>query len=224
MSTSATLLADRPQTLGEEIANAISHGLGALLAMAALPILVSRALNHGSTADVVAAAVFACTGILLYGVSTLYHALPASLAQGRIKSWLMRLDHAAIYVFIAGSYTPFTLGVLHQGPGVTLLIAVWAAAAFGVTIKLLNRLRHPLVSTALYLAMGWVVVFAIGPLIERTPGPGLVLLVAGGLSYTLGAIVFLFDNKLRYAHFVWHLFVLGGSVCHFFAALFYAYR
>lgn len=221
--THRSLLVDRPQTLGEEIANAISHGLGALLAIAALPILVIRAMSHGEPADVAAAAVFACSGILLYGISTLYHALPARLANGRLKAWLMRLDHAAIYVFIAGSYTPFTLGVLHSGPGVTLLIAVWAAAAFGVTIKLLNRLRHPLVSTGLYLAMGWVVVFAIGPLIERTPGPGLALLVAGGLSYTLGAFVFLLDNKLRYAHFVWHLFVLGGSVCHFFAALFYAY-
>jgi len=215
---------DRPQTLGEEIANAISHGLGAALAIAALPILVIRAMNHGSAADVAAAAIFAATAILLYGVSTLYHALPASLANGRVKAWLVRLDHAAIYVFIAGSYTPFTLGVLHTGPGVTLLVAVWAAAAFGVTIKLVNRLRHPVVSTLLYLAMGWFVVFAIGPLVERMPGPGLALLVAGGLSYTLGAVVFLLDNRLRYAHFVWHLFVLGGSVCHFFAALWYAYR
>jgi len=215
--------ADRPQTLGEEIANAVSHGLGALLAVAAMPILVSQAMNRGRVADVAAAAIFAATAILLYGISALYHALPASLAGGRVKAWLMRLDHAAIYVFIAGSYTPFTLGVLHTGPGVTLLVAVWAAAAFGVAIKLLNRLRHPVVSTLLYLAMGWVVVFAIGPLVERMPAAGLALLVAGGLSYTLGAVVFLLDNRLRYAHFVWHLFVLGGSVCHFFAALWYAY-
>lgn len=210
---------DRPQSLGEEIANAISHGLGALLAIAALPILVTRAVGQGGVVDVVAATVFAVTMILLYGVSTLYHALP----EGRAKAWLLRLDHAAIYVFIAGSYTPFTLGVLHTGPGVTLLVAVWAAAAFGVAIKLLNRLRHPVVSTLLYLAMGWVVVFAVGPLVEHMPAAGLALLVAGGLSYTLGALVFLLDNKLRYAHFVWHLFVLGGSVCHFFAALWYAY-
>lgn len=219
----SSVLQDRPQTLGEEIANAISHGLGALLAIAALPILVARAVGHGGVADVVAAAVFAATAILLYGVSALYHALPASWAGGRVKAWLMRLDHAAIYVFIAGSYTPFTLGVLPTGPGVTLLVVVWAVAAFGVTIKLLNRLRHPLVSTALYLAMGWVVVFVAGPLIHNMPATGLALLVAGGLSYTLGAVVFLLDNKLRYAHFVWHLFVLGGSVCHFFAALWYAY-
>jgi hemolysin III len=215
----ATPPADRDQTLGEEIANAISHGLGVVLAIAALPILVVRAVGHGGVADVVAAAVFAATMILLYGVSTLYHALPT----GRAKAVLLRLDHAAIYVFIAGSYTPFTLGVLHTGPGVTLLIAVWAAAAFGVAIKLLNRLKHRFVSTGLYLAMGWVVVFAAGPLLDRLPAAGLALLVAGGLSYTLGAFVFLLDNKVRYSHFVWHLFVLGGSVCHFFAALWYAY-
>jgi hemolysin III len=211
--------ADRPQTLGEEIANAISHGLGVVLAIAALPILVTRAMDLGGMADVVAAAIFAATMILLYSVSTLYHALP----EGRAKAVLLRLDHAAIYVFIAGSYTPFTLGVLHTGPGMTLLIAVWAAAAFGVTIKLLNRLKHRFVSTGLYLAMGWVVVFAAGPLVTSLPPAGLALLVAGGLSYTLGAFVFLLDNRVRYSHFVWHLFVLGGSACHFFAALWYAY-
>jgi len=222
-TTLSTPPADRDQTLGEEIANAISHGLGVVLAIAALPILVIRAMHHGAAADVAAAAVFAATMILLYGVSTLYHALPSSLWQGRAKALLLRMDHAAIYVFIAGSYTPFTLGVLHTGPGVTLLIAVWAAAAFGVAIKLLNRLRHRLVSTGLYLAMGWVVVFAAGPLMANVPATGLALLVAGGLSYTLGAFVFLLDNRVKYSHFVWHLFVLGGSVCHFFAALWYAY-
>ena len=218
-SPAASPAVDRDQTLGEEIANAISHGLGVLLAIAALPILVIRAMGQGSVADVVGAA----TMILLYSVSTLYHALPSSLWQGRAKAALLRLDHAAIYVFIAGSYTPFTLGVLHTGPGVTLLIAVWAAAAFGVAIKLLNRLKHRFVSTGLYLAMGWVVVFAAGPLVDRLPAAGLTLLIAGGLSYTLGAFVFLLDNRVRYSHFVWHLFVLGGSVCHFFAALWYAY-
>ena len=217
--TPATPPLDRDQTQGEEIANAISHRLGVVLAVAALPILVTRAMNLGGVADVVAAAIFATTMILLYGVSTLYHALPI----GRAKALLLRLDHAAIYVFIAGSYTPFTLGVLNTGPGVTLLIAVWAAAAFGVTIKLLNLLKHRFVSTGLYLAMGWVVVFAAGPLVTSLPPAGLALLVAGGLSYTLGAFVFLLDNRVRYSHFVWHLFVLGGSVCHFFAALWYAY-
>jgi hemolysin III len=208
----------RSQTRGEEIANALSHGLGLALAVAALPILVRQAAHHGAAVDVVGAAVFAASAIVLYLVSTLYHALPA----GRAKGWLNRLDHAAIYLFIAGSYTPFTLGVLQGPAGWSLFGVVWAVAAFGVAIKLLNRLRHPIVSTALYLAMGWVVVFALGPLIERVPPAGLVWLVAGGLSYTVGAVVFLLDHRLRYAHFVWHLFVLGGSVCHFFAALGYA--
>ncbi len=210
---------DRPQTLGEEIANAISHGLGLMLALASLPILVWQAQRLGGAGDVVAASVFAATAILLYGISMMYHALP----QGAAKRWFNRMDHAAIYVFIAGSYTPFTLGVLKGAWGWTLFGIVWGAAALGVAVKLLNRLRHPWLSTGLYVAMGWVAVVAAAPLIERMPTPGLVWLVAGGLSYTLGAVVFLLDHRLRYAHAVWHLFVLGGSVCHFFAALGYAH-
>lgn len=212
--------ANRSQTLGEEIANAVSHGMGLLLAIAALPVVVWQAARRAGAIDVVAASVFAGTMILLYLVSTLYHAVP----PGRLKTWMNRLDHAAIYVFIAGSYTPFALGVLRGGWGWTLFGVVWGAAALGVTIKLLDRLKHPLLSTGLYVAMGWVAVVAAGPLVERMPAAGLAWLVAGGLSYTLGAVVFLFDHRVRYAHFVWHLFVIGGSACHFFAALGYAWR
>lgn len=218
MHRSAAPVASRDQTLGEEIANAISHGLGFLLAVASLPILVFHAAQRGTAVNVAAASVFAGTMILLYLVSALYHAVPAS----RAKLWLNRLDHAAIYVFIAGSYTPFALGVLRGGWGWTLFAIVWSAAALGVTIKLLDRLKHPVWSTALYVAMGWVALLAAGPLIERMAPTGLAWLVAGGLSYTLGAVVFLLDHRVRYAHFVWHLFVLGGSVCHFFAALWHA--
>lgn len=209
---------DRPQTFGEELANTISHGLGFLLAVASLPILVVFAVRHGSAMDVVAASVFSATMMLLYLVSALYHAVPA----GRAKRVLNRLDHAAIYLFIAGSYTPFVLGVLHGPWGWSLFGVVWGIAALGVTAKLLNRLKHPLWSTALYVGMGWVAVVAAGPLLDRMPAAGLAWLVAGGVSYTLGAVVFLFDSRVRYAHFVWHLFVLGGSACHFFAALWYA--
>lgn len=211
--------ADRPQTLGEEIANCISHGLGFLLAVASLPILVWQAQRVGGATDIVAASVFSVTMMLLYGISVLYHALPT----GTAKHWLQRLDHAAIYLFIAGSYTPFTLGVLNGAWGWSLFGIVWAAAAFGVTVKLLNRLRHPWISTGLYLAMGWVAVIAAPQMIERLPVEGLAWIIAGGLSYTLGAAVFLLDNRFRYAHAVWHLFVLGGTVCHFFAALLYAH-
>jgi len=210
--------ADRPQTLGEEIANAISHGIGLLFAVASLPILVFFAARHGAAVNVVAASVFAATMIMLYLVSTLYHALPA----GRAKLLLNRLDHAAIYVFIAGSYTPFVLGVLHGPWGWSLFGVVWGIAVIGVAAKMFNRLQHTLWSTGLYVGMGWVALVALQPMMERMSGAGLALLVAGGLAYTAGAVVFLFDSRLRYGHFVWHLFVLCGSACHFFAALWYA--
>ena len=208
----------RDQSLGEEVANAVSHGLACLLALAALPVLVINAARHGDAAQVVAASLFAGSMILLYFVSTLYHALP----PGSAKRWFNRLDHASIYLFIAGSYMPFLFGVLGGPWGWSLFGIVWAAAAVGVAAKLLDRLRHPLWSTGLYVAMGWVALVAAAPLIERMSGPGLTWLVAGGLSYTAGAVVFLFDSKVRYAHFVWHLFVMGGSTCHFCAALWHS--
>jgi hemolysin III len=218
MSRSAVATVSRSQTLGEEVANAVSHGLGALLAIAALPILVHSAATRGGAADVVAASLFAGTAIVLYLVSTVYHALPA----GRAKAWLNRMDHAAIYLFIAGSYMPFLFGALRGAWGWALFGVLWGAAALGVVAKLFNRLRHPLWSTGLYVAMGWVALVAVVPLMERLSSAGLLWLLAGGLSYTAGAVVFLFDGRVRYGHFVWHLFVLGGSVCHFFAALWHS--
>jgi hemolysin III len=211
MSSSAV----RAQSLGEEVANAVSHGAGFLLAVASLPVLVSRAMAHGDAAAVVGASLFSATMIVLYLVSALYHALP----PGAAKRWFNRLDHAAIYLFIAGSYMPYLLGVLRGAWGWTLFGIVWGTAAFGVSAKLFNRLRHPLWSTGLYLAMGWVAVIAAAPLLERLPLQNLAWLVAGGLSYTLGAVVFLLDSKIRYAHFVWHLFVMAGSACHVLAAV-----
>ena len=208
----------RPQDRAEEVANSISHGLGLLLAVAALPILTVHAVQNGSARNVVAASVFATTMIVLYLVSTLYHALP----QSRAKAVLCRLDHSAIFVFIAGSYTPFAFGVLWGAWGWSLFGTVWTIAVIGVTAKAANRLRHPLISTALYVAMGWLALAALDPLIDRMPVAGLAWLVAGGLAYTLGALFYLLDNRVRYAHFIWHLFVIGGSVCHFFAALWYA--
>lgn len=208
----------REQSVSEEIANALSHGIGCLLAIASLPILVHQASLRGGAADVVGASLFAGTAIVLYLVSALYHALPPGVG----KRWLNRLDHAAIYLFIAGSYMPFVFGVLYGAWGWTLFGVVWGAAALGIVAKLLDRLRHPLWSTALYVAMGWVALIGAVPLVERMSAPGLIWLVAGGVSYTVGAIVFLLDSKLRYAHFVWHVFVMGGSTCHFFAALWHA--
>ncbi len=208
----------RAQSWGEELANAISHGVGFLLAVATLPILVHFAAERGGAADVVGASVFCATMIVLYLVSSIYHAAPA----GRAKHWLGRMDHAAIYLFIAGSYMPFVLGVLRGPWGWTLFGVVWGAAAIGVAAKLFHRLRHPLWSTVLYVAMGWVALVAVVPLAERMSAAGLAWLIAGGLAYTAGAIVYLFDSRLRYAHFAWHLFVMAGSACHFFAALWHA--
>ena len=220
MTTTATdiIFDERPQTLGEEIANAISHGLGFLLAIASLPILVVMAARHGTALNIVAVSVVSVTMMLLYLSSTLYHALP----EGKVKDILARVDHAAIYLFIAGSYTPFALGVLHGATGWTLFGAVWAMAAAGIAVKLMDMLRHPLWSTGLYVAMGWSALLAAGPLIHAMPATGLLWLLAGGVAYTLGAIVFVFDSRAKYMHFAWHLFVLAGTTCHFFAALWYA--
>jgi hemolysin III len=212
MMSTATV---RAQTPAEELANAISHGLGLALAIAALPLLVVFAIQHGSAADITAAALFGASMVLLYGISTLYHALPA----GAAKRWFNRLDHAAIYVFIAGSYTPFVLGPLRGGWGWSLFGVVWTLAVVGVALKLFNGLKHPGWSTALYVAMGWVVLVAIVPLVQRMPVAALAWLVAGGLAYTLGAAVYLLDNRLRFAHLAFHLFVMAGSACHVVAAM-----
>ena len=213
-----TVVEDREQTGAEELANALSHGFGLLLAVAALPVLVQGAVQRGRAADVVAASLFGSTMVVLYLVSTLYHAMP----RGQAKLWLNRLDHASIYLFIAGSYMPFVLGVLRGAWGWALFGVVWAAATLGVAAKLLDRLKHPLWSTGLYVAMGWVAVVAAVPLAQRMSATGLAWLVAGGVSYTIGAVVFLFDAKRRFVHFVWHMFVVAGSACHFFAALWHA--
>ncbi len=176
------------------------------------------AARHGTALNIVAVSIFSVTMMLLYLSSTLYHAIP----DGKVKDILARVDHAAIYLFIAGSYTPFALGVLHGATGWTLFGAVWAMAAAGIAVKLMDMLKHPLWSTGLYVAMGWSALLAAGPLIHAMPTTGLLWLLAGGVAYTLGAIVFIFDSRARYMHFAWHLFVLAGTTCHFFAALWYA--
>ena len=207
----------RVQTPREEVANAISHGVGFLAATAAIPVLVVSAVRHGGTADVVGASVFGAAMALLYLTSTVYHALPPGTAKG----WLRRLDHSAIYFLIAGTYTPFTLGVLGGGWGWSLFGVVWGLAAVGIVVNLAAGVRWPVVSVVIYVAMGWLIVIAIRPLIASVPGPGIALLFAGGAAYTLG-VVFYAAPRLRYAHLVWHLFVLAGTTLHFFAVLRYA--
>jgi hemolysin III len=208
---------ERQQSLGEEIANSVSHGVALLAAIVAVPFLIAAA-RHLSIVNVAGAGVFAVTMVLLYLISTLYHALP----PGRAKRVFLKLDHGAIYVFIAGSYTPFALGVLGGPWGWTLFGMVWSLAAFGATLKAFDRLSHPWLSTGLYLIMGWLALIAVVPLVERVPLPGVALLVAGGLAYTAGVVFFILDSRLHYAHAVWHSFVVAGTGCHFFAVLSYA--
>lgn len=209
------VLPERPQTATEELANAASHGLGLLLALGGLPVLMDLAARHGGPMRVVGVGVFAATMILVYLASALYHALP----PGRAKRWCNTLDHVAIYLFIAGSYTPVALGRLPDGPGWTLLGLVWTLAGLGALMKLTHRLTHPGWSTGLYVAMGWVAVFAAGPLLHELPFGMLLWLAAGGLAYLVGVVFFVLDAWLRFGHFVWHLCALAGSGCHVVAVL-----
>lgn len=210
-------LPERPQSFGEEIANSVSHGLGLLAAVAAFPVLVLVAHQRGDMAGIVGASVFATTMVLLYFTSTLFHALPKCGA----KRVFQILDHSAIYLLIAGTYTPFTLGVLRGNLGWTLLGLVWGLAAVGTVLKALGGVRYTTVSTWTYLAMGWLVLVAAGEVWALVPGWGLFWLLAGGIAYTAG-VVFFVAERIRYFHFVWHLFVVAGSACHFIAVLWYA--
>jgi len=209
---------EREQSQGEEIANSISHGLGLVAALVGTPILIVQAARHGDAGFIAGTSIFSATAILLYLASTLYHALPA----GKAKRVFRVIEHSAIYLLIAGTYTPFTLGVLSGAWGWTLLGVTWFLAAAGVALKAFSRASHPILSTVLYLLMGWVVVIAVDPLLARMPTAGLLWLIAGGLSYTAGVVFFATDSRLQYGHLVWHLFVMAGTACHYFAIIWYA--
>jgi hemolysin III len=207
----------REQSRGEEIANSISHGIGLVAALWATPILVLHAVPRGHPGVLVGASVFAATMVLLYLASTLYHALPI----GKVKRVFRVIEHSAIFFLIAGTYTPFMLGVLRGAWGWTLLGLVWGLAVAGAALKAFHRLSHPIVSTSFYLLMGWLILIAANPVSARVPTSGLRWLVAGGVAYTAGVAFFAAGSRLRYGHFVWHLFVMAGTVCHYFAVLWY---
>jgi len=212
-------LASREHTLspGEEIANSVSHGVGLLAAVAAAPVLVFSAVHSGGAARIVGASVFAVTMVLLYLTSTLYHALP----RNRAKRVFQVLDHAAIFLMIAGTYTPFTLGVLRGTWGWTLFGLVWGLALAGVVLTAAGGARYPKIRVGLYLAMGWLILVAVKPLWLRMPSWGLFWLFAGGIAYTAG-VAFYAAKRVCYSHFVWHLFVVAGTACHFIAVLRFA--
>ena len=215
--TKAPASREHTQSPGEEIANSVSHGAGLLAAVVATPVLVLSAVRQGGAARIAGASVFAAAMVLLYLTSTLYHALP----RNRTKQVFQVLDHAAIFVMIAGTYTPFTLGVLRGAWGWTLFGFVWGLALAGVVLTVAGGVRYPKLTMSLYLAMGWLIVIAIKPLWLRMPSEGLFWLFAGGLSYSVG-VAFYAAKRVRYFHFVWHLFVIAGTACHFITVLRFA--
>ena len=216
--TKSPILSRRHQSPGEEIANSVSHGIAMLAAIAAAPVLIVTAVQRGGAAGIVGTSVFAATMVLLYLVSTLYHALP----RCRAKQVFQILDHGAIFLLIAGTYTPFTLGVLSGAWGWSLFGLIWGMALAGIILKIIFGVRHPRISTALYLAMGWLAIIAVKPLWLHVQPWGLFWLLAGGVAYTLGVVFFALDQRVRYAHLIWHLFVVAGTACHFVAVLRYS--
>jgi hemolysin III len=200
----------------EELANSLTHGAGLIASIIATVFLVMIANGQNDAGKIIVGTIYGSSLILLYGASTLYH----SFQSPKAKHYLKIFDHAAIYILIAGSYTPFTLYAVKGFWGEVMLYLIWTIAILGVVFKLFFVNRFKYFSTALYLGMGWLALFAIQPLFENLPFHGLFLLVAGGLSYSLGVIFFLWE-KLPFSHAIWHLFVLGGSTCHFFAILLY---
>ena len=203
-------------SLGEEIAHSVTHGLGVVLSIAGLAVMVTLAALRGNAWHVVSCSIFGVTLIFLYTASTLYHSIPHPGA----KKVLRVFDHSAIFLLIAGTYTPFTLVTLRGGWGWTLFVLIWGLALVGIIYKITAKTRYRLLSVLLYLGMGWLVLVAIKPMVISVAMPGLLLLLAGGLCYTLGLIFFVW-RSLPYSHAVWHLFVLAGSICHFFAVLLY---
>ena len=202
---------DTVHSVGEEIANSVSHGVGAALGIAGLVLLTMRAASTGSTLAIVSCAIFGASIVLLYLSSTLYH----SLGHTRANRVLRSLDHGSIYVLIAGTYTPFTLIGLRGTLGWTLFGIVWTCALAGVILKSFAAGRWGVVSTAMYLAMGWACIFTLKPMYHRLAHPVLVMLLAGGLCYSAG--IAFYASRRRYMHFLWHLWVLAGTSCHFFA-------
>jgi len=200
---------------GEELANTISHCIGLIAAVIAAPVLLFAAWRSGNAGFFAGTIVFAATMFALYAVSMLYHAWP----QTRAKQTLQMLDHCAIFLLIAGTYTPFSLGPLHGVWGSTILGYIWLLAIFGVIIKATRGpLRHRGFGLFLYLAMGWSALIIIRPLISNLPPGALFWLLTGGVAYTAGVLFFV-NERMRYAHFIWHLFVLTGTSCHFLALL-----
>lgn len=203
-------------TLGEEIFNSVSHGVGAGLSIAGLVIMIVKAAFTGNARMIVSACIFGAMMILLYTMSTLYHAITNPTA----KKVFQIFDHCTIFLLIAGTYTPYTLVTLSGAAGWTLFGILWGFAALGIVFNAIDLQKFKKISIVCYLAMGWSIVFAFRPLLQNLALGGLIFLFAGGLFYTFG-IIFYALKKVKYMHSIWHLFVLGGTVCHYFSVLFW---
>lgn len=203
-------------SIREEIANAISHGIGVLLSIAALILLVVQATLHGDLWHIVSFSIYGGSLVILYLCSTLLH----SIQHKKTKDIFEILDHSAIYVLIAGSYTPFMLVTLRGPLGWSIIGVIWGLAIVGIVLKIFYVKRFILVSTLCYIFMGWLIILAIKPLYDHLPFAGIVWLVAGGLFYTFGSIFYVW-RRVPYHHAIWHVFVLAGSVAHFFCVILY---
>jgi hemolysin III len=201
-------------SLKDELVNAITHGVGTLLAIAGLTLLIVFASIYGNAWHIVSFSIFGATLIILYLASTLYH----SFQGPRVKFLFRKFDHMSIFLLIAGTYTPFCLSVLNGWIGWTIFGIIWGCAVIGIVFKSLFTGKKELLSTIMYILMGWVIVFAIKPLYDNVSPTTFILLVAGGISYTAGTYFYV-NEKIKYNHGIWHLFVLGGSVLHFFSVL-----
>ncbi|HKW15604.1 MAG TPA: hemolysin III family protein [Candidatus Krumholzibacteria bacterium] len=211
-------LRSRAQTYQEEVANSVSHGVGLFIALIAAPLLFANALRSGEPRRIIAFGVYAATLVIMYAASMVYHGLP----RGRAKFVCRIIDHGAIFLLIAGSYTPFMMGVLWGPWGWTLLTFVWTFALLGVVLTAISRVKYPTLSTLVYLMLGWMICVGAKPLWVHMNHWGLFWIAAGGFSYTLGVAFFAAD-RLRYSHLVWHVCVLIGSACHYISVALYAF-
>lgn len=205
---------EQPYDRREEFANALTHGLGAVASIPGAAVLVWLALQVGDTWQLLSVSVYGLSLVLLYSASTMYHAVQRDTAKARLRLF----DHCAIYLLIAGTYTPFTLGVLPGTWGWTLLGLIWGFAIGGIVYKIFMLGRHPRLSTALYLVMGWIAAVPLPAMVRELSGTTVLWLVLGGVAYT-GGTVFFHCRRIRYSHAIWHGFVLAGSACHFLAIL-----
>ena len=204
-------------SLGEEIMSAVTHGVGALLSIAALVLCVVFSASHGNTIGVISSIIYGVTLIILYTMSTLYH----SLAVNNAKRVFRIIDHCSIFLLIAGTYTPYTLVALEKPLGYILFSIVWGIAILGIVLNSINLKKYKVISLIGYLVLGWVIIFAYNPLKDAVDWGGVLLLIAGGIVYTLGAILYGFGKKVKYFHSIFHIFVLIGSILHFLSILLY---